>query len=285
MRPALPALPALPPRRVWGLLLLFLLSPLFFLLRGASCPPPLPRQTGAPPLPRIIHQQWKTGEMPVHFAAWRSALLRTFPEHRHILWTDETQRGLVAEHYGWFLETYDAYPRGILRADAARVFILHRYGGLYLDLDYEVLVEFWDRLYADAPGFLESPYVAHEKRQNAFMTSPPGHAFWGVAWTLMLERAKEPDVMRATGPVMIDDAIARYGEETHLYACENWHRVPVGSASAHSSSTHQRTRNWGFARGRFKACGDVFDPTCQFGIHHGTFSWGSIPMSSSMPKP
>ena len=29
-------------------------------------------------------------------------------------------RQLVAEHYPWFLETYDALPKNIMRADAVR---------------------------------------------------------------------------------------------------------------------------------------------------------------------
>ena len=37
--------------------------------------------------------------------------------------------------YEWFLETWDAYPYNIERADAIRYFVLHHYGGIYLDLD------------------------------------------------------------------------------------------------------------------------------------------------------
>ncbi len=41
------------------------------------------------------------------------------------------------QHYSWFLPTWRQYNKRVLRSDAIRPFILHRYGGLYLDLDIE----------------------------------------------------------------------------------------------------------------------------------------------------
>ena len=37
--------------------------------------------------------------------------------------------------YPWFLSTYISYPYDIQRVDAIRYFILHKYGGVYVDLD------------------------------------------------------------------------------------------------------------------------------------------------------
>lgn len=41
----------------------------------------------------------------------------------------------VQKEYPWFLKTYLAYPYDIQRVDAVRYFILHKYGGIYIDLD------------------------------------------------------------------------------------------------------------------------------------------------------
>jgi mannosyltransferase OCH1-like enzyme len=51
------------------------------------------------------------------------------------LWTDDGAREFLALHYPWFLDTWDAYPFPIQRADSIRYFILHHYGGIYLDMD------------------------------------------------------------------------------------------------------------------------------------------------------
>lgn len=44
-------------------------------------------------------------------------------------------RDFISDEYPWFLETWDAYPMPIQRADAIRYFVLHHYGGIYLDMD------------------------------------------------------------------------------------------------------------------------------------------------------
>jgi mannosyltransferase OCH1-like enzyme len=84
------------------------------------------------PLPKIIHQQWKTDKLPPGLFTkvnmeWKR--LYPVPEYSHILWTDETMRQLIKEKFPWFLETYDQYPTNIQRADASRYFILYILGG------------------------------------------------------------------------------------------------------------------------------------------------------------
>ena len=52
-----------------------------------------------------------------------------------MLWTDASSREFIAQHYRWFLDTFDSYPYAIQRADAIRYFVLYHYGGVYMDLD------------------------------------------------------------------------------------------------------------------------------------------------------
>lgn len=51
------------------------------------------------------------------------------------LWTDKKAREFIANEYPWFLETFDGYPYPIQRADTIRYFVLHHFGGIYIDLD------------------------------------------------------------------------------------------------------------------------------------------------------
>lgn len=86
-------------------------------------------------IPKVIHQTWKTEELPERWRASRQQCMDLHPDYEHILWTDAKSRAFIAEHYSWFLPTFDAYPYAIQRADAIRYFVLHRYGGIYMDLD------------------------------------------------------------------------------------------------------------------------------------------------------
>ena len=100
--------------------------------------------------PKIIHQQWKTANIPhgTIFFEVSPKVERALPRARytHMLWTDKNGRELIKNHYPFFLEAYDSYRYGIQRADAVRYFALHFYGGLYADMDYEPIANFWDYL-------------------------------------------------------------------------------------------------------------------------------------------
>jgi mannosyltransferase OCH1-like enzyme len=52
-----------------------------------------------------------------------------------MLWTDETAREFVQTHYPAHLQMYDSYTYPIQRADSIRYFVLHHFGGIYMDLD------------------------------------------------------------------------------------------------------------------------------------------------------
>lgn len=87
--------------------------------------------------PNIIHQTWKTKEIPekwkMHVASWQKFCVEK--NYGYKLWTDDDNRNLIADHYAWFLAFYDGYKYPIQRADAIRYFILHKFGGVYVDCD------------------------------------------------------------------------------------------------------------------------------------------------------
>ena len=90
-------------------------------------------------IPRIIHQTYKTANIPQ--GDWQDAhqlCLNLHPpaDHwTHMFWTDETAHEFIRSKYPDFLETYDAYIYPIQRVDAMRYLILYTYGGIYIDLD------------------------------------------------------------------------------------------------------------------------------------------------------
>ena len=98
-------------------------------------------------VPAILHHLWKNQDvfsLPDLWQRSRASCLGMHPHslhgrdhYRHMLWTDESMRELIARKYPAHLSNYDAYPYHIQRVDAARYFILHQFGGIYLDLDIE----------------------------------------------------------------------------------------------------------------------------------------------------
>ncbi len=84
---------------------------------------------------KIIHQTWKTGDVPPEWQESKASWQRFHRDWQYIFWTDRDLECFISERYPWFIETYRDYPYNIQRVDAARYFILYEYGGIYSDLD------------------------------------------------------------------------------------------------------------------------------------------------------
>jgi mannosyltransferase OCH1-like enzyme len=233
-------------------------------------------------LPKIIHQMWpKDKPMPVHVDTWFRKWDTIFPGIEHRLWSDEDIQKLIETDFPWFMPTFKAYPYNIMKVDAARPFVLYKYGGLYADMDYEPLQNFWNRLPDDIPSFVES-FWAHEPIQNSLITSPPGHPFWNYTFSLMMQRASDirvggpMDTLQLTGPLMVEEALKRYNvahpdHRLRTLPCQNWHRFTIGyQVQGHQAPT--RTQNY-YDGNVFKKCGVLLDCRCHLAIHHSRSMW------------
>lgn len=126
-----------------------------------------------------------------------------------MLWTDETSRQLIAEHYPWFLPIFDGYQYPIQRADAIRYFVLHRYGGVYLDLDIGCIRSIDPLLDFD----VILPKTIPVGVSNDLMFSAKGHPFMeqvihGLITFDINYVLNYPTVMFSTGPMFMS---AQYG--------------------------------------------------------------------------
>ncbi|KAJ4302735.1 CSG1/SUR1-like protein [Kalmusia sp. IMI 367209] len=86
-------------------------------------------------IPKIIHQTYINDSIPEHWKGPQQSCIDLHPDYEYKLWTDKKSREFIAAEYPWFLETFDGYPYPIQRADAIRYFVLHHFGGIYIDLD------------------------------------------------------------------------------------------------------------------------------------------------------
>ena len=86
-------------------------------------------------IPHIIHQTWKTRELPEKWKPLQEKLLDMHPGWEYRLWTDEEIDEFVRKEFPDFYSIYQSYPKHIMRVDVIRYLIMLRVGGLYLDLD------------------------------------------------------------------------------------------------------------------------------------------------------
>lgn len=204
----------------------------------------IPQIAAAPAdIPRILHQIYFGGESaaPPSYRRWAETWRANHPEWDHQFWDAQRCRGLVEEHYRWFLPVYDAYKYRIQRCDAIRYFILHRFGGMYVDMDVESLRPI-DDLIAGRELILGALRVGFT---NAVMGSAPGHPLWPRAFATMEERrrrfartaplwakvAMPMHIGYSTGPIMLTDCLRQTGydkpEQPRVNICPSYVFEPL----------------------------------------------------------
>jgi mannosyltransferase OCH1-like enzyme len=174
-------------------------------------------------IPKIVHQTWKgcSSSLPPKQAQWREACQRANPEWSFWLWNDVDNRQLIADHYPSFLATYDAYDTKMKQVDAARHFYLHRFGGIYMDLDFACLRPFEALAMPPQDAIFSHQYAniaAKDPRAgvagtiaNNFMVAEPGHPFFAYAIHKLPSKANR-SLLFATGPNFLSRIISEYRE-------------------------------------------------------------------------
>ncbi|KAL4076086.1 glycosyltransferase family 32 protein [Scleroderma citrinum] len=162
-------------------------------------------------IPRILHQTWKSETLPPRWKGVSQACRDMMPDYEYMLWTDASSREFIADHYPWFLDTFDNYKFTIQRADAIRYFVLHHYGGIYLDLDIGCLRPLDPLLVY--PVIL--PKTIPVGISNDLMFAQQGHPFLAQTihnlvtfdhdWVL-----NYPTVMFSTGPMFLSMQYSLY---------------------------------------------------------------------------
>jgi mannosyltransferase OCH1-like enzyme len=171
-------------------------------------------------IPPILMQTWKDRNIPLHWLPSPESVATHLPEWGYKLMTDRDNRELVATFFPDFLPYYDNFPYPIQRADAIRACFLYLYGGLYMDLDFELQAPI-DHLFEEGDLFLVPSGNLSGMYTNAFMASKPRHPFW----LDYIEEMKKPapwwaigkhlHVMTTTGPMALTRVINR-GKYPHV---------------------------------------------------------------------
>mmetsp|Transcript_96479 Transcript_96479/g.259115 ORF Transcript_96479/g.259115 Transcript_96479/m.259115 type:complete len:346 (-) Transcript_96479:140-1177(-) len=159
---------------------------------------------------KIIHQTWKTDQLPGRLKNWSESWKTCLPGWEHRLYTDSDTRDYIATRFPAFLATYDAYDRPIKRVDAFRYAVLAKEGGLYVDLDIECLRD--PSSIFDSMEGMTDLLVCEGCNQisNAIMASTGPSQFFSKVVSLLQDPRVSPhhkgDVLYTTGPRFLTKA-------------------------------------------------------------------------------
>ncbi|MFA7236500.1 MAG: glycosyltransferase [Phycisphaeraceae bacterium] len=214
-----------------------------------------------PTIPKIIHQTAKTTEIPAKWQGFQKKMRDLHPDWTYCFHTDEDNLQFVRKEFPEFLDVYLNLPLNIMRADVIRYLLMYRVGGLYADMDYEMLKPFdfnehdivlpWEHDGDMGPG--------KDQLCNAFFASSPGHPFFKMAIDdLMAHPPLDPDpshVIQSTGPAFLTRIYHRaIASGMTLYTP---HRQVFSPLSPHSPRQYRA----------------ILKNPATYGIHHCTGSW------------
>jgi hypothetical protein len=177
------------------------------LLSGPSELPPVST------IPKIIHQTYKTWDLIDDLGkGWEKSPEQwkaLHPNWEYRFWDDAQLRHFIETEYPLYLHTFDSYHHQIQRVDFARYFILHKFGGVYSDLDIvptKSLDDLLDTNYHQ--GFLWS--TPNGGVTNALMAFTPGHKFleqlhYQLTWSNfpLFPLQQQFHIIFSTGPVQV----------------------------------------------------------------------------------
>lgn len=173
--------------------------------------PPVAPSVGEPrPIPRLLHQTWKTNVPPAELVPYIESWRVHNPGWGYKMWNDTAALSFLEEEYPWFHKHIENFKSGVEKADILRYFILYHFGGVYADLDMECLRP-WEPLLARHDRSMQcalgaEPH-AHAKKQgernlllcNALMISAPKHPFWEAVFNALLDKVPQVKADAAYG--------------------------------------------------------------------------------------
>lgn len=161
-------------------------------------------------IPKILWRTYKSTKLPERWVeGFESGFL--LKGWKMIFMTDEDNYEFVKRHYPDLLYTYENFEYNIQRVDLIRILYLHKFGGLYSDLDKVFLTDFssfFDQNVSDV-FLVRSPNI-HSVYTNSFMASKPNSEFWIELINAILEKklpfyafGRHLKVMNSTGPSIL----------------------------------------------------------------------------------
>ena len=166
-------------------------------------------------IPKIIHQTWKTKEIPKELVFCVESWSRLNPGWEYKLWTDVEMDSFVKKEFPEIYSTYVEYPAGIFRADLFRLLVVYKMGGVYVDLDMECIksldyliktfIKDKDLAFSFEPP-AQSKIIFNINQLyavNFLITKPNNEIIYKMISCIAQNEIIKNDIIKTTGPVAI----------------------------------------------------------------------------------
>lgn len=165
-------------------------------------------------IPRIIHQIWLGSPLPEKYHQWQKSWQEYHPSWEYHLWTDADIEYLHNLGDFFIEDTYRYYQEATNygeRSDILKILLIHYYGGLYVDTDFECLrsCEVFHHYYDMYIG-VQPLDVSYVQLGYALFGAYPRHPFIRKVIDALKTSRHYVEIVRKTGPLMITECFVRY---------------------------------------------------------------------------
>lgn len=204
-----------------------------------------------PRIPKIIHQIWLGSKLPRQYVIWQQTWIKQHPDWQYKLWmdTDIEKLDLVNKQLYAACNSYGA------KSDIARYEILYRFGGLYVDCDFECLQPF--DLFHHCCDFYASCDNAEEGRiiriTNALIGVKPYHPIMKLCIEKIKQRPVGPiigaeQVIALTGPGLLTKCFFESSGEWDgpcvIFPASYFIPLPWSARFIDATSSNEQVKRW-----------------------------------------
>lgn len=162
-------------------------------------------------IPKIVHLTSKTFPLSAAEMLVVEKNKRIMRNWTFQFWDDAMNLNLISQEFSHLRSKYTSLPRGVMKADIARLAYLHTFGGWYLDTDYLLLRSLDEFKYIQGKAILpKNRFKSFGKFSlgNAVLGSPKGAKIWsqlihGILESNHLIGGNNKDIIENTGPLAI----------------------------------------------------------------------------------
>lgn len=221
-------------------------------------------------IPPILHQTWRSTDLPAKFATWRATWIDLHPRWDHRFYDDDDIRRIVTDRAPHLSPVFDAFARPILRADLFRYLIVYLDGGLYADIDMEPYLSSDELIGGASCALSVEAHIGRRYQQvlgfdqpwqiaNCIFAAAPQHPFFGELIDHIARGAAMPvhdddAVEDITGPRILTRLLyrlpaARRGDVRilpQIHWMAPWSYPRIGPLASRIHARHASTGTWRF---------------------------------------
>lgn len=151
-------------------------------------------------IPRIFHFVWfdlgKGPNIPDKFMKNINNWKKKHPDAEFKFWNEDNSTELISTHYKFFLPYWNSYKNKMYLVDVVRFFFLHKYGGIYCDVDVDCV----------------QPISTLLKQYDVILVSSSVHRFLNICSNFFMAGLAEHPIWQQC----IDLCVKRHSSILHL---------------------------------------------------------------------